>query len=191
MPAKHPQHSRSERRSRGFETTAALVSARVRKAGEGRGFAVSRVLTHWAEVVGPDLAGLARPVRIGYGKDGMGATLTLLCSGATAPLVQMQADTIRERVNACYGYNAIARVRITQSAPEGLADMPGLAEPAAPFAAAPVTTGPGQTAPAADSRKAQNIASGVASPELRAALETLARNVLSRTTTQKGFDNAD
>jgi hypothetical protein len=173
------------RRSRGFEATAALVAPRIRQAGEGRGFAVSRVLTHWSEVVGDEIARLSRPIRIGYGRDGMGATLTLLCSGATAPLVQMQLETIRERVNACYGYNAIARVRITQSAPEGLAAVPGLADPAAPFAPAP------EAVPPVTRRKAQDLTCGVEDPGLRAALETLARNVLSRAKSQKGSDNAD
>lgn len=83
---------------------------------------MSRLLTHWAEVVGEDVARLALPVKVSYPRDGFGATLTVLTTGASAPLVQMQAPAIRDRVNACYGYNAIARITITQTAPTGFAD---------------------------------------------------------------------
>ena len=67
----------ADRRQRGFEPAFGLVKGPIRAAGEARGFAVARLLTHWAEVAGEDLAGKTRPVKIGYGKGGMGATLTL------------------------------------------------------------------------------------------------------------------
>lgn len=66
------------------------------------GTAVARLLTHWGEeVVGPEIAAHARPVKISHGKN-LGATLTLLVAGARAPMIEMQAPRIRERVNACY-----------------------------------------------------------------------------------------
>ena len=43
----------------------------------------------------------------------MGATLTLLTTGANAPMLEMQKEKLRQKVNAVYGYNAISRVRIT------------------------------------------------------------------------------
>jgi hypothetical protein len=142
------------------------VEPRIRDAGQARGFSVMRLLTHWAEIVGEDLARVSRPGKVARGQ-GTGATLTLVCTGAAAPLVQMQAQRILERVNACYGYAAIARVRIAQTAPDGFA------EPRAEFRHAPPPD------PAADER-AGEAAEGVADPELREALRTLARNVLSR-----------
>lgn len=161
------------RRARGFEHASGLLAARIRKAGEGRGFATSRVLTHWAEIVGPDLAALARPVRASYGREGLGATLTLVATGAAAPLVQMRGPEIIEKVNACYGYGAIAQLRVTQSAPEGFA------EPQAGFAPAP--KGPASEAPRPESlRQANAAAEGVTDPGLRAALEMLARNVFQK-----------
>ncbi len=66
------------RRMRGFEPASGFLREPVRHAGESRGFAVARLLTHWPEVVGEDLARMTRPVRIGYSRDGLGATLTLL-----------------------------------------------------------------------------------------------------------------
>lgn len=68
---------------RGFEAAASLVANRVRSVGESRGFAVARLLTHWQEVVGPELAAHTRPVKISHGK-GFGATLVLLVPGARA-----------------------------------------------------------------------------------------------------------
>ena len=114
MAQKKPDNP-TRRRMRGFEAAANLVANRVRTVGESRGFAVARLLTHWAEVVGPDIAAQTRPVKISHGK-GFGATLTLLVQGARAPLITMQLDQIRERVNACYGFNAVARITLTQTA---------------------------------------------------------------------------
>ncbi|WP_425466102.1 DUF721 domain-containing protein [Ostreiculturibacter nitratireducens] len=169
---------RQTRRQRGFEPASGLLRERIRKAGEARGFAVSRLLTHWTEVVGEEIARVARPVKIGYGREGLGATLTLLTTGAAAPILQMHLPKIRERVNACYGYNAIARVKITQTAPSGFAE--GQAE----FMAAPK---PASAPPRPEVvRAAHTVARDVHDDGLRAALEALAQNVLSRADEQKG-----
>lgn len=165
-------------RQKGFQPAARLVGDRVRRAGESRGFAVSRLLTHWAEVVGPEIARMARPVKMSYGREGFGATLTLLVSGPAAPVVQMELPRIREKVNACYGYNAVSRVVVTQTAAQGFA------EPAAGFDHAPPAPPP---EPAPEIRqKARDSVGDVADPGLRAALEALAENVLSRPDRQKG-----
>lgn len=162
--------SKPKRRMRGFEPASQLVAARVKNVGESRGFAVARLLTHWAEVVGPEIAAHARPVRIGHGK-GMGATLTLLVAGARAPLVQMQLEQIRDKVNACYGFNAVARIVLTQTAPTGFSE--GQAE----FTPAPRRAAPPDPARVA---QAQGIAEGFDNPALSAAVRQLALNILSR-----------
>ena len=76
----------------GFARTSSLLQARIRKASESRGFAVSRLLTHWAEIVGADLAAMARPVDVKYGRQGIGATLRVLTTGPQAPLPPPQSD---------------------------------------------------------------------------------------------------
>ena len=167
-----------DRRRRGFEPAAGLLRDRIREAGETRGFAVSRLLTHWAEVVGEDIAAVARPVKMGYGRDGFGATLSLLTTGSAAPILQMQLPKIRDRVNACYGYNAISRVTITQTAPSGFAE--GQAD---------FTHAPKAKQPAPDPQviaTAAAVSQNVQDDALRAALEALGRNVLSRPDEQKG-----
>jgi hypothetical protein len=165
---KAPRHTST---TRGFSRAASLMQTRIRKASEQRGFAVTRLLTHWAEVVGDAVAQIATPVNVSYGKGGMGATLTLLTTGAQAPMLEMQKEQIREKVNACYGYSAIARVRITQTAPVGFA------EGRAAFAPAPK---PAKEADPAVQSAAETLSSNVENDDLRAALAALGANVLTK-----------
>ena len=158
--------------TRGFKRTASVLSGEIRRAGESRGFAVSRLLTHWAEIAGEEIAAIAQPVKVGYGRGGLGATLTVLTTGAQAPMLEMQKETLRERVNAVYGYNAISRVHITQTAPTGFAE--GQAQFAHKPKAKERVIAPEIAADAA------RTAADVESKELRAALERLGRNVLSK-----------
>ena len=162
--------SKITRRKRGFERASSLVSNRIRSASETRGFAVSRLLTHWADVVGPDIAAMSRPVNVNYGR-GFGATLTLLTTGAQAPMLEMQKETIRERVNACYGYAAISQVRITQTAATGFSEG-RVSFDHAPSSAPPKTPRP-------ITPEATQAADGIADGSLREALERLGSNVMS------------
>lgn len=156
----------------GFARAAKLVENRVREAGESRGFAVTRLLTQWEEIAG-DMAAMARPVDIKYGRQGFGATLTVLTTGPQAPLVDMQKEKLRERVNAVYGYNAISRVRVTQTA------ATGFAEGQVAFDTRKKDSAPAAIAPEIAS-KARETAHDVGDDGLRSALERLAQNVLSR-----------
>ena len=101
----------------------------------------------------------------------MGATLTVLTTGAQAPMLEMQKEQIREKVNACYGYRAISRVRITQTAPTGFH------EGRAAFAPAPaVPKGPDPAAKA----EAADLSKSIQSDDLRSALAALGANVISK-----------
>ncbi len=158
--------------TRGFKRTATLLNGQIRRAGESRGFAVSRLLTHWAEIVGQEIAAIARPVKVGYGKGGFGATLTILTTGPQAPMLEMQKEQLRERVNSVYGYNAISRILITQTAPTGFAEGQASFEHRAKQVERPI-------APEV-AAEAQQTASEVQDNELRTALERLGRNVLTK-----------
>lgn len=150
----------------------------VRTAGESRGFALSRLLTQWAEVVGDEIGAQAVPVKIGYGKGGLGATLTLLVSGAAAPLVQMRLPQIREKVNGVYGYNAISRIHLTQTS------ATGFAEGQTPFTPKPRAE-PKPPDPEVQ-RTAIALSRDTQDETLRAALEALGEKVLSRPRQRKG-----
>lgn len=157
----------------GFKSASKLLESRIRKAGESRGFAVTRLLTHWEEIAG-DLATMARPVDVTYGRQGFGATLTLLTTGPLAPMVEMQKEQLREKVNAVYGYSAISRVRVTQTASTGFAE--GQVDFSMKGAPKPAKSAPRPEVLA----QARDVSGGVGDDNLRSALEALARNVLSK-----------
>jgi len=167
----HSQRARPT--TKGFARASKLVQGRVRDASASRGFAQSQLLTQWEEVVGPDVAAIARPVEVSYARGGFGATLVLLTTGAQAPMLEMQKEQIRSRVNAVYGYNAIARVRITQTAPRGFS------EGKVAFQHASARQVPAQPSEAARAAASQVVAP-VADDGLRAALETLGAHVTSK-----------
>lgn len=162
-----------KRLARGFVQTGGILQQRIRTAGEKRGFAQTRLLTHWAELVGEEIAAISRPVRIGYARQGFGATLTLLTSGANAPVLQAQLPRIRERVNACYGYQAVSHIRLTQTSASGFE------EARAEFTPRGETDRKPGSDPALAAAAARKVAD-VTSDELRAALAALGANVLSR-----------
>ena len=185
---------------KGFLQAGSLLEIGLRQSMAKRGFGESRVLTHWAEIVGADIARIAEPLKLNYPKDGFGADLVVLCVGANAPVVQMRSDDIIERVNSCYGYRAITRVKVTQtrgkhgegkhasvahaamsqSAPRGLVPTglvpSGFAEEATPF----------QHRTKADilrvSKKQDmhRALANVQNPALKTALESLGESVFSK-----------
>ncbi len=159
-----------ERRLRGFEAASSLLQQRIRAVGEKRGFAASRLLTHWADIAGEAMAAVTVPVKVHYGREGMGATLSLLVAPAHAPMVQMELPRLIERVNAAYGHAAISRITLTQTAASGFA------EGRTPFTAAKPAAVPDPALRA----EAVRTASPVANPDLRAALEALGQNILTR-----------
>ncbi len=168
-----PAKTGAPRRGRGFSAVAGLVERQIRRSGEKRGFAVMRLLTHWEEIVGSDTAKVATPVKIGYARDGFGATLTVLTSGSHAPMLQAQLPQIQAKVNACYGYNAISRVRITQTAPTGFHEGQMAFEGPPEVAPAPV--------PPEIKQASRDTVGPVEDEGLKAALERLGENVLSKT----------
>jgi hypothetical protein len=158
------------RRKRGFETAGALLAAALKAPAEKRGFGEAKLLTHWPEIVGEDIAAIARPVKITWGR-GFGGTLVLLTTGSNAPVLEMQKDRIAERVNATYGYRAVAHVHITQTAPTGFAE--GQVAFGRPVPKAPPPPDPERLARAMDS------VAGIEDAQLKEALARLARNVLT------------
>lgn len=159
--------------TKGFTRTSSLLTKRIRSASEKRGFAQSRLLTHWAEVAGDAVAAISRPVEVSYARGGFGATLTLLTTGAQAPMLEMEKEKLRARVNAVYGYNAIARIRITQTA------ATGFAEGQAAFSAKPRASG--QPVPGADATAhAAKTTEPVSDETLRAALTRLGAHIMEK-----------
>ena len=153
--------------TKGFARTGKLLSGQIRRASESRGFAQSKLLTHWADIAGDHIAAIARPVEVTFGRGGLGATLTVLTTGAQAPMLEMQKEGLRAKVNAVYGYNAISRIRITQTAATGFEDGKVSFETRG--------TKDGGTVPL--TATARQTAEGVDDDSLRAALERLGTNI--------------
>jgi hypothetical protein len=152
-----------KRRANGFHRAAAVAAPLVRAAGAGRGFAEHRLLSVWPEIVGPELAAMCRPAEVSYrGRtQGLGATLVLAVEGAVAPDVEHMIPLLIERVNQVYGYRAVARVRLSQTA--------------APLTPPPAAHPP-ESPPTLDPPGGADI-SGVDDPDLRAALARLGSNI--------------
>lgn len=163
--------------TKGFKRTSALLTPRIRAASESRGFAQSRLLTHWAEVVGDDIAAIARPLDVSYSRGGMGATLTLLTTGAQAPMLEMQKEQLRIKVNGVYGYNAIARIRVTQTAANGFS------EGQVDFQPKPKPQSRAEVDPAVQA-DVNAATAPVADTGLRAALARLGANVMTKNNTK-------
>ncbi|MBF9029521.1 DUF721 domain-containing protein [Rhodobacterales bacterium HKCCE3408] len=171
MSRRDPQDTPSHRpRRRGFEPASKLIGAELRSPMRKRGFAEAKLLTRWPEIVGSEIAELAVPVTLKHGQQ-MGGTLVLLTTGSAAPLVQMRAEEIKARVNACYGYRAVSRVSVTQTAASGFAE--GQAE----FAAKRKETRPAEPDPAA-MNEAEAVIGRIGDERLRAALARMARRAL-------------
>lgn len=81
------------------------------------GFVQSAVVSRWAEIVGPRYADISAPesIRFPGGKRSDGV-LNLSVEGAHATMMQHVAPTIVERVNQFFGYPAVARIAIRQTA---------------------------------------------------------------------------
>ncbi len=164
----HSKAGKGGRAARGFMQTGGILQQHIRTASEKRGFVETRLLTHWREIVGDALADVSRPVKVSYGQQGIGATLTILTNGANAPLLQADLPRIKDKVNACYGYAAISRIRITQTAETGFSEAP------ASFDHKP--------RPAPDPQKVaevEKVVGDVGDDNLRSALAALGRNILT------------
>jgi hypothetical protein len=94
-----------------------------------RGFATTSLLSEWGSIVGAELAQFTMPDRVIWpkrrdeaqvptapkGRRDEGATLVLRVEGPRAIEVQHRTGQILERVNAYFGYRAIAVMRILQA----------------------------------------------------------------------------
>jgi hypothetical protein len=144
----------------GVKAVGSFLPGLTRKAFEKYGFSTATLITDWAAIAGAELAACSAPERLrwphrperiddrtdeeaaprarrdarGRHSPRQGATLVLRVDGARALDVQYQARQIIERINAYFGYAAVAELRIVQ-APVGAAAAPARPgeRPAAPL----------------------------------------------------------
>lgn len=128
------------------------------------GFVQSSVITRWPEIVGTAHARVCMPeaIRFAPGERNQGI-LQLVVLPAHAPIINHVIPEIIDRVNRFFGYNAVSRVKLRQ----GAIKPPNIEKRAAPPSLRPIPLALG------DSLR------DIGDPELRAVLESLARNLIA------------
>jgi hypothetical protein len=112
------------------------------KAFEKYGFSAATLLTDWAQIAGADVAGYTVPERLKWprgagayaeveeGSEGRpGATLVLRVDPARALDVEYKGRQIIERINAYFGYRAVAALRLIQAPVEAATPRETLRSP--------------------------------------------------------------
>jgi len=140
-----------------------LVDGMVAPSVRERGFVISRLVSNWRQIAG-DMAAWSRPSQLTLSRRG-GGTLKVAIASGYGPIALQMKQPIIDRVNAAFGYRAVADLVFVQT----LAPQPS--QPAPP-ASADAPTLP----PLADSIwELDGRLEQVDSPEIRAALRRLGR----------------
>jgi len=83
-----------------------------------RGFAEGQLVAQWPDIVGADLASRAAPDKLSFPRgDRRDGTLRLRVVSGAATEVQHRSPRILERINAFFGYRAVARLALVQGPP--------------------------------------------------------------------------
>jgi hypothetical protein len=126
----------------GVKALGSFLPALTRKAFAKYGFSTAALLTDWVAIAGPELAAYTAPERLTWprglarpdaetgepGRGRQGARLVLRVDGGRSLDVQHMAHQIIERINAYFGYAAVAELRILQ-APVGAEAQSGAYAP--------------------------------------------------------------
>eukprot|EP01037_Dinobryon_pediforme_P005832 gene5832-5898_t len=136
----------------------AIIPPIVRPAYKKRSPATAQVLADWEAIMGPAIAAVTTPRKLFAG------TLSIACVGPVAMELQHLAPTLIGRINAHMGQVIVSRLRFVQDI-QPLAPRPPPRRPA--------------------SEAAQKAVSGLPAGDLRDALESLGRMVLSTPPTRR------
>ncbi|GLI21145.1 hypothetical protein GGQ86_001333 [Xanthobacter flavus] len=103
------------RRYRGPRPLADFVAPGISDLCGRAGFSVVEVVTHWDEIVGPDLAPRCIPLKLQWPREeGAAATLVVRVEGAYAIELQYAAGVVVERINAYFGWRCVGRLTLRQ-----------------------------------------------------------------------------
>jgi hypothetical protein len=94
-----------------------LVNGALQSAFARQGFAAVDIVSHWEDIIGPELAGRTEPVRLVWPRrddpESTG-TLTIRVEGHYAIELQHLAPVVIERVNRYFGWRCVGRIAIRQ-----------------------------------------------------------------------------
>ncbi|MBM3509675.1 MAG: DUF721 domain-containing protein [Alphaproteobacteria bacterium] len=153
-------------RSGGPRPVSRVAARLVSQAFGQRGFVHVEILTRWPTIVGTDLGSRSQPERLRPGAGDRAGVLEVRAPGGLALEFQHRAPEIIERINAYFGYRAVARIAIVQGP---VAPAPGRKRRAPASAPDP-----------ADEAALATKLGGVADPRLKEALRALGRHVENR-----------
>ena len=92
-----------------------MIEPMVAPSARERGFAISRIISHWHDIVG-SLSDWCRPADIHFPRGSRNnGTLKLQIVSGRGPQAQAMTQQIIDAVNASFGYRAVDRVTIVQS----------------------------------------------------------------------------
>ena len=95
---------------RGRAAAIAMDAQRLARAGfERAGFLEQSLVLRWKEIVGPDVARIARPLRFAEGPSG--GVLTLKADAAASVFLQHESRTLCGRINTYCGHETVTRLR--------------------------------------------------------------------------------
>lgn len=94
------------------QTTAQILSRNFSR----KYIAIGKIVSHWNDIVGSDLADKAQPVKIHYRKHKQSAkapeaSLEIATTGAHATILHYQKDLILERLNRIFGESWITAIK--------------------------------------------------------------------------------
>jgi hypothetical protein len=105
---------------RGARPLAEFLGACLSDAFRQQGFASAELVTRWTDIVGPEIAAHAEPMKVQWPR-AVGneapepGTLVLRVDGPTAIEIQHLAGVILERVNRFFGWQAVDRLALRQA----------------------------------------------------------------------------
>lgn len=164
------------RRRTGFQRASGASRGMVEALAGKKGFAEADVLLRWPEIVGEAHRKICQPQAVRFsGARSVGATLVVETTSARATEVDHLAPVLIERVNQFYGYRAIGRLKVVQTA----ITTSGFAEEQAAFDGPDTDPTPTKDA----LRTAAELTRGIESEGLRKALTRMGAHVLASTKT--------
>ena len=136
-----------------------MIEPMVAPSANERGFAISRLISHWHDIVG-DTAAWCRPTDIHFPRGSRNnGTLKLQIASGRGPQAQAMSAQIIDQVNAAFGYQAVGRITLWQNLPPSTPKTP-------PKKPATISDAP-------DIWTLDEKLKHIKSPELRAALRRL------------------
>lgn len=97
-----------------------LATGFLAEAFKQQGFASTELVTRWHDIVGPEIAAHAEPIKIQWrrapdGEPTEPATLVLRVEGPAAIEIQHLSNVILERINRFFGWQAVGRLALRQA----------------------------------------------------------------------------